>query len=404
MYNEILHYMRNVKAPEPLKRLTALMATSAFLEGRSWMMQGPVQRLYPNLFILVIANPGNGKSLMSNVIMEIIRRYNKTYGEVQDTQVTVGSKVSNPSAFIQRLVSERSRKEISGPYGPETSTPIFLPAAELAVMCENTRFGNMLTDLLELYEVLPIFDKETRANGYESVERCCPVMVGNTTPSFWFGALPDNLARDGFAARCLLYFFNEFIERDANIGWGSLADLDAVVDAGAKLKTMSGLFQLTSEAKEYVEGPLNKANNELMFKHFGGSDLIQGYTNRRMDQIKKLSMCFAAALGGTHSVSVDHINFAIKHLTYIEDSLNGLVTKKDTGFKDSLGATIDRIFDDGKSRSFEDVSAALYAKNMTVRNVEIQEILDSLISARALVKDAGRYARKPRGGTDANKF
>jgi hypothetical protein len=394
MYNEILHYMRNVKAPEPLKRLTALMATSAFLEGRSWMMQGPVQRLYPNLFILVIANPGNGKSLMSNVIMEIIRRYNKTYGEVQGTPMTVGSKVSNPSAFIQRLVSERSRKEIQGPYGPEISTPIFLPAAELAVMCENTRFGNMLTDLLELYEVLPIFDKETRANGYESVERCCPVMVGNTTPSFWFGALPDNLARDGFAARCLLYFFNEFIERDANIGWGSLADLDAVVDAGARLKTMSGLFQLTAEAKEYVEGPLNKANNELMFKHFGGSDLIQGYTNRRMDQIKKLSMCFAASLGATHAVGVDHINFALKHLAYIESSLEELVSRKDVKFEKSLGAAIDHLFDDGKSRTLSDVIADLYKTHKIVKNNDAQELLDSLVSARALIKEDGRYVRK----------
>jgi hypothetical protein len=397
MYNEILHYMRGVKAPEPLKRLTALMAVSAFLEGRNWMMQGPVQRLYPNLFILVIANPGNGKSLMSNVIMEFIRRYNKIYGEVQGNPVTVGSKVSNPSAFIQRLVSERSRKEIQGPWGPEISTPIFLPAAELAVMCENTRFGNMLTDLLELYEVLPIFDKETRANGYESVERCCPVMVGNTTPSFWFGALPDNLARDGFAARCLLYFFNEFIERDADIGWGSMADIDSVVDAGAKLKTMAGVFHFTPEAKEYINGPLNKANNELMFKHFGGSDLIQGYTNRRMDQIKKISMCFAAALGGAHAVGVDHINFALKHLAYIEDSLDGLVSKKDTSFKDSLGSTIDHMFDDGKAKTFRDINAALYAKNKIAKGSEIQEILDSLLNAGAIVKDGSHYKRHKQG-------
>lgn len=392
MYNEVNHYLRHIKMPEGLRRLTALVSISGFLEGRNFMLTGPVQRLYPNLFILIIAQPGNGKSLMSNVVGDIIRRYNRLYGDLPGMKLNMAPKDINPSSLIMYLNQSDQLKEIIVDGESEPSSPVFIPASELSVLCENTKHGNLLTSLLELYEGLPVFDKITRTNSYERLERCVPTMISGTTPSFWFGALPDNLARDGFAARCLLYYFNEFIERDAEIPWGTRGEFDACVHAAHKLKQMAGQFTLTKGAREYIADDLNKANNDLMREWFGKNDLMMGYANRRMDQVKKIAMCLAAGLRHTHEVCVDDLKGALAHLAYIEDGLPGLLYKKDLKFESHLGPTIERHFENGQRLTFNELLGRLYSGGSYIKLPEITELVQFLLLAGVLKKDeAGRY-------------
>jgi hypothetical protein len=400
MYNEFMHYMRNVNAPEGLKRFGALMACSVFLEARSWMKSGPIHRLYPNLFILVVAQPGNGKSLMSNVVLDVIRCYNKAYGDMPEQRVTVAPKDLNPASLIEFLSKPERRKEVYDDGEMTPTTPVLFPATELSILVDNTKFGNMLNNLLEMYEVQPNFLKYTRTNQEEDLKRCAPSMIACTTPSYWFDSLPDNLSRDGFASRCLLYYFNEFIHRPANIAWGSKLELDAIVNAGVKLKNMAGIFRFDDASYKYVTGELNELNNKFLKKHFNGNDLMMGYANRRMDQIKKIAMCLAAGCDFTHTITMAHVNGALAHLKLIEEGMPGLIARKDMRFQNSLGPSIEKLFEGGKKLQFKDIIAKLVATGKVPKITEVQDIVNTLEMAGILFKGEGGYFEKRKDITE----
>jgi hypothetical protein len=257
MYKEMMNYMRDVNVPLGLKRFTALMATSVFMEGRTFLRSGPIHRLYPNLFIIIIANPGQAKSLMSNIILDVVRLYNSYQDAFPEMKINVGPKKVNPAAMTEQLCDTVWHKTVYINGKEEITTPCYLPSSELSVLVENSKYGNVLTDLLDYYDCPPIFDKFTRMNKLEVINRPIITMIGATTPAFWNQFMPSNLAKDGFSSRTLLYHFNEFIWREADMKWGSFEDLQLCVDAAVRLKSLSGEFTMSPEAKTWISTEFN---------------------------------------------------------------------------------------------------------------------------------------------------
>jgi hypothetical protein len=383
--------MKNVKAPDALKRLTGLMGTSAFLGGNAYLKNGPLHRLYPNLFIMIIANPGNGKSLISNTVSDIVRQYNGIYGDLPGMRQFMGPKKLNPAAFTELLCSQNRDIIINGK--EEIVTPCFLPSSELAVLVESAQHGNMLTDLLDYYDCPPVFDKYTRMNEMETIYRPVISMIMSTTPSFWNNFMPSNLAQDGFSSRTLLYQFNEFIWREANIQWGSYEDLNLCIEDAYRLKNLTGVFELSLEAKRWIEGPFNDDNNQLMFKHFNGNDLWQGYTNRRMDQMKKIAMCLSAAESNDLVVSLEHCKQSVAHLEIIEAGMSGLIQRKDARFDTNLAPLIEKLLSNGPM-SLQDLVGAIIRSGTVPKMPALLSTLDAYVTGGLFIHDGNGKYRK----------
>jgi hypothetical protein len=393
MYHKLMHYMRDVNCPDGLKRFTGLMATSAFLGGNAFLRNGPIKRLYPNLFVIVIAHPGNGKSLMSDTIMDIVHLYMEKYGDLPGMDLNYSANTSNPAAFVELMSKAPFPKPITVDSKEETVTQCLLPASELAVLIENSKFGSMLTDLLEYYDCRKEFRKHTRTKGMEIIHRPVPSLIGSTTPQFWNQFMPSSLARDGFSSRCLLYHFNEFIWRDGDIRWGSYSDLLLCVEEGFRLRNLVGEFTFTPEAFTWLTSDFNEANNQLMFQHFGKSDLWQGYTNRRMDQLKKIGMCLSASEGNSLKIELHHLKGALAHLEIIEKGLPGLINRKDIRFDTRLSTLLDEVIGE-VPMSLNEIVGALLAKNVHPKLTDITSLIETLMVGGMLFKDAhDKYRR-----------
>lgn len=299
------------------------MATSSFLSSTNcYLPQGPVKRLYPNLFCVVIAEPGNGKSLIATIVEDIIEHYNETS---IDDPLNLAPNISNPASFIQKLMRSGRRER-----GCESIHPVVAIISELAVGIEDTSFGNFLTNLLDMYDCRKTFTKYTKTDGDEILERPIPVIYGATTPSQWRDLSGrKNIIGDGFTSRTLLYTFDEFIERDGDIKWGTIEDIREINKEAYRVSALRGQFSFSKEAYSFFNNVFTPENNELMRRHYKGSDLWQGYTNRRSDQLKKLGMIFSAAEKNNLIIEKIHLDKGLRVLRMIEENLDMLLTKSE---------------------------------------------------------------------------
>lgn len=385
MYDAVMEFMRNVKTVDPLKRLTALTATATGLGANCYLPNGPITRLYPNLFTIVMAHPGQGKSLVSNTTYMLARTYNKRYEDMPEMAITIAPKKFNPASFVEFLVTH-GIKEIAG----EPTCPVFVSSSELSVLVGNTTHGNLLEDFLDMYDCPPTFTKYTRQNGLEEIPRICPTFLAATTPSFWKRFMPSNLANDGFSSRALIYYYDEFIERDGDIQWGGQKEIDQCILELARLKNLCGVFEWDRKGHEWYLEEFTKKNNELMRKHFRGSDLWQGYTNRRSDQMKKIAMCLSASRGNTLKITEEDGKRAVSHLKMVEESLDRLITPQNMkADADSREILIDGL--NSRPMTEKDMLQYFSAHKVFITLRELQSLLITLTAEGVVSLEGSSY-------------
>jgi hypothetical protein len=387
MYNAVLNYMSRIRTNDMLKRLAALSATANALGGGCYMKRGQLFRLYPNLFIIVIAHPGNGKSMISNVVEGITDHYNDIHSGMPELQACVATKKVNPAAFVQYLTKYGIRE-----YAGEQYTPVLISSTELSVLVANVKHGNLLEDFLDMYDCPAKFSKFTKTDGFEIIPRIVPTILGATTPDFWKNFMPTNLANDGFTSRTLLYYFDEFIEREGDIQWGTDDELRDCVQEMVRLRNLHGQFAWSAKGQEWFKEVFTPKNNELMRHHFRGSDLWQGYVNRRSDQMLKIAMCLSAAKGNDLLITPENGEAAVWHLKQIEQNMNGLIKPRNMKPDGASRDDILHIFGDTPKTESE----ILHALSQSHRFITLDDLVKMLrtLLAEGILEQVGNTFRK----------
>lgn len=390
MFDAVLQYTSRIRSDEHLKRMAALAATSSALGANAYMSQGQLFRLYPNLFMIVVAHPGNGKSLISNIVNAIVDKYNLSQEGFPENQISVAPKKFNPASFIEFLL-KTSIRDVGG----EEACPILIPSSELSVMVSNTKHGNVLEDFLDMYDCPPVFTKYTRTNGYERIPRIVPTIIGATTPSFWKSFMPANLANDGFTSRTLLYFFDELIKRDGEIQWGSDDELNACVREMGRLRGLRGVFEWSQAGREWYLDEFTPQNNSFIERHFRGSDLWMGYANRRSDQMKKISMLLSANDGNDLRITPAHGKKAVKLLASIEANMNGLLLKRE--MKPSAATRDDILYALRHGpMTVGELLAHFSALHAFMHVKDLEPMLNSMSVEGVLIRDGDVYSLRKR--------
>lgn len=385
MYDAVLDFMSRVNTQDPLKRFIGLVGTSAALGSNVYLKNGPLGRLYPNLFFITIANPGMGKSLMADTLTLLIYRYNKRYAEIPDMQVRLTPGQFNPASLIEWSLKEEPIDVLGEP-----TTPFLMASSELSVLIGNSSYGNILEGMLAMYDCPPLFSKYTRQKGMEEVPRICPSFIAATTPSFWKRFMPTNLANDGFTSRTLLYHFNEFIERDGDLIWGNEQQIEVILDEITRLRSLKGIFEWDKKAYQWYIEEFTKENNKFLRKHFNGSDLWQGYANRKSDQMKKLAMCLSAARGNTLKLTLEDCKKALTHLGFVEKGLSGLLTPRDMKASSDSRSLVLQVLEKGPATSGQ-ILAEISKAGVFILLKELEAVLLTLLADQTVVFENNLY-------------
>lgn len=299
----------NTEAPMSYHRWSAITAIGAILEKNFYLPHGH-SRINPNLYAMLIGNPGTRKSSAIKLITNLVKdagykniAADKTTKEkfLEDLGATSFSLSGGFESFLDRDLEYRGD-----------------PASVLISADEFNEFAGVGN--LEFYALLgSLWDKngdyhyKTKA-GETIIPDPVVSMLGGNTPVGFATAFPSEIIGQGFFSRLILVYGEP---TGTKIAFPEEPDdklkMDLINFIMAIRTTVKGKAVLSKEAHSALE---------YIYTNYNGvfDPRFESYTNRRFNQLIKLCLIHAAARLST-VVDIEDVVLANTILSYTENHM-----------------------------------------------------------------------------------
>lgn len=283
---------------------------STFAARRYWFPFGPLT-YYPNLYVVLVGDPGNGKSTAMNRGKNIVRMSKIT--PVAATQIT-------KEALTQKMADDKFQGKKFFEYDGNT--------------IEYNQYAIFATELVEFIAVNPqgfldflttVWDEpqlevETKNKGHHFVKGPNITMLACMTPEKLKGFMKQSILTGGFARRCAFMY-----SREKNIvPFPSYSDSQRAaemrcVEFGKSLQEHSGPFDWTQELKDFYKDWY--IDNEKRMNNRPPN--VRGWYQSKGEMLFKLSMLIALAEhGGERRImELSHYQKALEYCDMLEKTL-----------------------------------------------------------------------------------
>lgn len=309
---------------------------AAALQRRVWI--GPDHmRLYPNLYVILVGEPGMGKGIVIKPVTEILK-FHKLKDPRNNRQVSqediekVRAEIIAEEEYKSAQIFEGGTDNKGKPK-QIYDKPLLFPVAADATTYEalvkalsqairrinysryDEKLGRNIMDIYShsslcfaLEEISSLFRKrtedlvhlliqaydcgdytyETKTQGKDRVKRCCLNFFGGTTPGFMQSTFDDQLLTEGFSSRTFFIFANK---NRKDMFWipdlrpdqkEAYADIVTHVE---KLSTLYGRLEVKQEDWEWLEAWWKIAKD----KRANSSLKLNPYYSRKKAHVLKLA-------------------------------------------------------------------------------------------------------------------
>lgn len=288
-----LDYTAEQESPEAFHRWVALSTVAAALERRVWVDRGDAYLLYPNLYVVLIADSAICRKTVALRIGASFLR------ALENPPVFIRPKGTSP-AIIKRL-SELTQKT--------GKAQAFICSPELITLLKDSAKTGLMGDLTDLYDCPARgWGYDTISRGAEDLKDVCINWVGATTMLSLRDSIPRDAVGAGLTSRTI------YINKDTPRGPFEppklkremrpklLADLN-------EIRQLAGEFQWEEEGyrwfKEWYGEHFNRVREEK---------LTAGYFGRKHDMAIKLAMISSAMESGELVLKERHVKRAVELL------------------------------------------------------------------------------------------
>lgn len=422
-------YMSNSCSPDNFIQAGLLFMVGASLQRRVWLGH-PEFPVFPNSYIVLVGEPGIGKTAVIKPVLNILRSFKKHKGVEQPKDEAVDSNAielspeeldfqikSNADTFkrefknyllptaadattYESLVQEHSRATsyIKVPPGLLTKTSSYFHCSIYVGLEEMaTLFRKHVDDLVNY--LLASFDcgdfrYSTKTKGHDIVKNCCLSLLAGTTPGFMYRAMGDSIINEGFSARTLFIYAlqNRFDKFDVSRYTDEQLRAKAqVTEHIGKLIKIYAQMEFTEEAldylKDYFEIVLPKKKLYLRSE-------LKPYYARKAVHVRKLAICFhfleASGLTTT-KISLETVMKAFNFLEEVEKTMHlALMLQKRNPLYNVSIAILEFIKNKSKATR-NDLLMHFYAE---VNSNELDEVIRFLLNTNQLVYEKGIFYGK----------
>jgi len=312
-----MEYTDDLPSDPLLKRWSAIACLAGAMERKTWVTTYNAP-LYPNLYIMLLAPPSMGKTILSSIVGRLWR---------STDNLVVGSTSLTKASLVDELAA--ARRDITRPKmipAVETFNSLQLSINEMGnfITAYDNEFINFLTEVYDCGH----YSERRRGNSDNPIElaKTQITMYGCTTTA-WLGQLmPEGAWDQGFISRVILVYsgtkkkislFAKKQNKDAL--WRDLAfDLQCAANT-------YGEFTFEPECATLLDN-WHMAGNPPEPDH---PKLIH-YNGRRTAHLEKLMMALSIAEGGHLVLTRDNFTDAL-------DLLLGTETRMPDIFKEMTG-------------------------------------------------------------------
>jgi len=315
--SSFLRYTASSEAPKIFRKWVAIGMVASCLGRRVWTTTtDPNSPFFPNLFILLVGEPGVGKSLQLGNARKLMKELEDHYDLVK-----VGPDQITPESLAEELGQLNSQPDRedkdSVPEEQDADMALFLNEFGNFVKADSANFTDHITFLSGLYDCPDFYSKKTKTAGDDFIIRPCLNMVASTQPS-WIGQAFDRMSLgQGFPARLMLVYSDN---RKRNRPFRGYPNEDGLrKDLLSKLSEvahLNGMMTWSEEAQEYYA---DLYEEDVPPKPT--EPLLASYNERRGFYLAKLSMISAANDGARMVINKQHVEQALSWMTEIEEDM-----------------------------------------------------------------------------------
>lgn len=298
----LLEYVEDTEAPRDYWLWGGLFTISAALQRKTWIDFG-IDLIYPNLYICIVAPPGERKNAPIKLAKQMLEKL----------QLTVAVDSTSKRALTKELARAADREQFLHPDGkPRRMSVMAVPSKELASLFAIDK-ANMLVTLTDLWDCHDSWKYDTSDKGKDHLYNVCLQVIAATQPRYIATELPPEAFGEGFASRVLWVSEKPFYKSvpwptafDSKLGKVLLHDLNII-------HQLIGKFSISSEARAYYDEWYNKIPQK---KRELRDERLLGNLNRLHVQVLKVVQCLHVAESNELLISVDDMGRAID---YVED-------------------------------------------------------------------------------------
>lgn len=285
------------------------------LERKVWLNQSG-RMSFPNLYIFLVARPGEGKTTASDLGIDFLKDLQTTSGAPGVS--ILPAKMSD--AFFEAKMAHSKKFAWNGQEHIHCSHFFYVSEAENSLK-EMTGGGELTAALTEFYDCPKMWKRGTKKDGETSaINLCCNALVGITFSCLSRVVLPDQKIMGGFASRILYIAHSR--KKIRKVKWevaGRRTDVRVKLAADLQhIHNLRGQFSVSHEFGKAFEDwfPVNDQERADM-----KSERMQSLAARRQTNILKLAMICSVSEDDSLRLEKKHWDRALELLTAAEKNM-----------------------------------------------------------------------------------
>lgn len=345
--------------------------------GRSVVSRLRGQQTAPNVFVLLVAGPGSGKSQTVRSIRSVL---------IPATGIsTIPASVTR--AGLQDYMQDNMKTRIAPDGTQIPSNECIALSDEMQGILPEHDIGH-LTLYNELYELQGVYKARTRSHGEINLQSpYCSIITG-AQPAYLATTLPEQAWGMGFMSRSILVFDHprertsafEFADVDHELKSKIIHDLK-------QIKMLKGFFRWSKAAVQLYEEWWVKFGGPPIPKN---KRLAMGYNARRDLHFFKLAMIFSLSRTNDLHVSLEDARRAIVLLTETESQMRHIFNEMAaTGVSAAYGDVIDAVRIRAADGGSMDEAELVHMLMDRYQPTQVKTLIEQLLVSGVLQKAPG---------------
>jgi hypothetical protein len=354
-----------------------IASISALLERRCWLDEGLRGYLYPNVFMTVVADPGESfKSYTTRTVVDLMKCVQN-----EGIKVHLVPDEITPAALLKEF--QESKRQFTVPSkGTFIQSPLFAHSSEFAVLTQDIGGGSIIKHLLKLYDAEDTFTKRTIHDGKIEIPNPSIVILADTTPNQFKSILSADVAGAGFTSRMI--FIHESNRAPGNY-LGSPVDpvlRQTLIEKMNQIYSLRGRFKITEGAKaELNEFYTAFRGNAIAYK---ANYQMKNYLARKDTHVKKLAMIFAVARNQDMIIEAEDVIKAVQYLNDLEPAVIKGFGLDVISKHNEIAARLMTILTKDGVKEGDMLAALMISGVMIMTGTEYETALTSLKMARSI--------------------
>jgi hypothetical protein len=230
------------EAPERFFYWSALSAMSAAIKKNIWMNRGGIYKLYPNIYVFLVAKSGMKKGIPVSLAKNLVEKSGVT-------------KVISGRNSVPRVIYDLGKMKTSPGVALDKKAQAFIVSGELASFLVKDIDGlKILTELYNTHENEEKWENSLKGTGVDTLIEPCLTLFGATNDDHFVETIPKSDIKGGFIARTFIVSSDERGILNSLVNDSKkMVDLNKLSEFLKELNKLKGEFKWTKETGDFYD-------------------------------------------------------------------------------------------------------------------------------------------------------